>query len=145
MLQLSRTRVGVSAPRRAQWAPAALALVAMLSGVVVVTMGVGLPLAARWIGLGVSVIVAGTGIGLVVLTHRQRRVVFAAAGWAIIALAAWTIVASAVPFDPDTARWVVVGSGIGYIVEATVALIAHELSPNRVVHVLEVRHGTSRG
>jgi hypothetical protein len=119
-----------------------LALAAMLSGFVLVTTAVGLPHAARWIGLGLSIVVAGTGMGLALLNVRERRVVFAVAGWAIVALAGWTIVASAGPFDAETARWVVIGSGIGYIVEAVVALIAHELSPTRVVHVLEVREGT---
>ena len=123
------------------WAPAALALGAMLSGFLVVTISVGLPTAARWIGLGVSVVAFGTGAGLALLKVRHRRPVFAAAGWAIIALSGWTIIASAVPFDTQTARWVVLGSGIGYVVEAIIALVAHELSPYRVVHVLEVRGG----
>jgi hypothetical protein len=113
----------------------------MLSGFLIVTLSVGLPAAARWIGLGVSMVVFATGVGLALLKVHHRRAVFTAAGWALVALSAWTIVASAVPFDSQTARWVVLGSGIGYVVEAIVALVAHELSPDRVTHVLEVREG----
>ena len=140
LLSLSRRRGWRSPPPH--WAPAALALTAMLSGFVLVSTSVGLQAAARWIGLGVSIMVAATGVGLAVLRVRHRRIVFAVAGWAIVALAIWTIVASAGPFDPQTARWIVLGSGIGYVLEALVALVAHELSPGRVVHVLEVRAGT---
>jgi hypothetical protein len=139
LLSLSRRRGRQPSPH---WAPAALALAAMLSGFVLVSTSVGLQAAARWIGLGVSIVVAGTGIGLAVLRVRHRRIVFSVAGWAIVVLAIWTIVASSGPFDPQTARWLVLGSGIGYVVEALVALVAHELSPGRVVHVLEVRGGT---
>ena len=136
LLAVSRPRCRRDPP---PWVPAALALGAMLSGFLIVTMSVGLPEAARWIALGMSIVVLGTGIGLCVLKVRHRRAVFAGAGWAIIALSGWTIIASAVPFETETARWIVLGSGIGYIVESVVALAAHELSPGRIVHVLEVR------
>jgi hypothetical protein len=145
---LARTAL-LAAPRRTRrretphWAPAALALGAMVSGFLIVTLSVGLPAVARWIGLGVSIVVFATGVGLALLKIHYRRTVFTAAGWALVLLSAWTIVASAVPFDPQTARWVVLGSGIGYVVEAIVALVAHELSPGRVIHVLEVREGTA--
>jgi hypothetical protein len=147
---LGRTAL-LAAPRRAwrrptpHWAPAALALGAMVSGFLIVTLSVGIPALARWIGLGVSIVVFGTGLGLTLVKIRHRRAVFTAAGWALVALSAWTIVASAMPFHPQTARWVVLGSGIGYVVEAIVALVAHELSPGRVIHVLEVREGAGRG
>ena len=124
------------------WAPAGLALGAMICGFITVSMSIGLPEAARWVGLGFSIVVFATGVGLALLRVRHRRAVFVAAGWAIAALATWTIVASALPFDHQTARWVILGSGIGYVLESIVALVAHELSPGRVVHVLEVRAGS---
>jgi len=115
----------------------------MLGGFVVVATSIGLPRAAGWIAFGISIALAGAGVALGMLGAYGTHI-FAVVGASITALATWTVVASAGIFETATLRWVALGSGLGYVLESLVALIAHELSPGRVVHVLEVRSSPAR-
>jgi hypothetical protein len=122
--------------------PALLSIGIMLGGFVVVATSIGLPTAAGWIAFGISIALAGAGLALGAVGTCGTHI-FAVVGGSITALATWTVVASAF-FETATVRWVALGSGVGYVVESLVALIAHELSPARVVHVLEVRGNPAR-
>ena len=123
--------------------PALLSIGTMLGGFVVVATSIGLPTAAGWIAFGVSIALAAAGVALGAVGMCGTHI-FAVVGGSITALATWTVVASAGVFETATVRWVALGSGVGYVVESLVALIAHELSPGRVVHVLEVRGDPAR-
>jgi predicted membrane channel-forming protein YqfA (hemolysin III family) len=133
-----------SSPRRRdQWthgaAPALLAIVVLVGAIIVVAIAIGVASAAAWVAFGISIATAAAGIALAVVARLQRRRVLAWFGALIAGLAGWTVIATTGLFSEAVARWIAFGSGIGYIVAALGALGVHELSPPRMVHVLEVR------
>jgi hypothetical protein len=110
--------------------------------------------AVRGVGLGI-----GIGLGLVSLWfmassvhHRdlpgQLRLHIArwsVALWPllaslVLAVAVWEIVESVV-FSPDPTRWLTLANGVIVAVLACGGLIAHELSSERIIHVLQVVDG----
>ena len=98
---------------------AVLALVNLLAGGFLVTstyaFGAG---TTSDIGFGVSIAVAVLGLVMgyfgFASTKRNERISLGVMGWLTAALASWTVVATQV-FDPDTAQWLVFGSGMGHI------------------------------
>ena len=61
--------------------------------------------------------------------------------WTMVLLSAWQV--SAVhAFPPPVARWVEFGGGWALLVVASAALVVHEISTERVVHILEVTDGS---
>jgi hypothetical protein len=53
------------------------------------------------------------------------------------AVAVWEVVQTSV-FPPDVSRWLTLANGLVVAVLASAGLVAHELSSERVVHVLEI-------
>lgn len=104
-----------------------------------VVVSLSLPLsAAMWIMFGVGVVgVVFAGAALLPGRGIAQRLLDGSIG----ILGAWTIVASLV-FAGSTVMWLAFASGIGFVALATIGLILHELSTERVVHSLEV-HGVS--
>ena len=74
--------------------------------------------------LSIAVCVIGLAMGYVGMesTSRGERIGLGVLGYATAALAAWTVVATQV-FDPDTAKWLVFGSGIGHIALSVAGVI----------------------
>ena len=86
------------------------------------------------IGFAVSigVLVVGLAMGFIGYGSSKtgERIGLGALGWATAALAGWTVVATQV-FDPDTARWLVFGSGMGHIALSVAGIITHEATAQR--------------
>jgi predicted TIM-barrel enzyme len=63
--------------------------------------------------------------------------VFSFLGGAMASIAVWEIVAAAV-FQPSVSRWLTLADGLVIGALACTGLVLHEVSRERVVHVLEV-------
>lgn len=116
-------------------------VLALLAGfLVVATQAFALP-AVKWltfaIAIGAAVISLGTGVARIPLTQRVISAVAAVVG-------AWTIVASLV-FSLHTVMWLGFASAVALVGLAVVGLTIHELSTERVVHSIEVEHGSAAG
>jgi hypothetical protein len=106
---------------------AVLALVNLLAGGFLVTstyaFGAG---TTSDIGFGVSIAVAVLGLVMgyfgFASTKRNERISLGVMGWLTAALASWTVVATQV-FDPDTAQWLVFGSGMGHVALSAAGII----------------------
>jgi hypothetical protein len=127
-----------------------LALLAASFLLIVASVAFG-PGGAKGVGLGIGIAeCAGSLLFAAALVHKQRpqghlvlrllgcRV----SGWsllmsAFLAVAVWEVVQTAV-FPPDVSRWLTLSNGLVVAVLASAGLVAHELSSERVVHVLEV-------
>jgi hypothetical protein len=124
---------------------ALMALAMLIAGGVVAMTALGLePTASTFVGMGISVAVGLLAAAVATFALRCARPGYVALGTTAAALALWTVIATTGTFAVTTARWVAFGSGLGYVVHAVAILIAHELSPRRVVHVLEVRKLSAR-
>ena len=105
----------------------------------------------KWIGLGI-----GAGSALVSLwfagrlTHRrcfegdrELRVFGRRLGLgsmlvgAMASVAAWEIIGASV-FEPDVSRWLTLANGLVIAALGCAGLVMHEITTERVVHVLEV-------
>lgn len=109
------------------------------------------PRATKWVGLGIGIAGCVTSslfvallvherrfAGRVEFRFRGRRVdVFSFLGGATASIAVWEIVAAAV-FQPRVSRWLTLADGLMIAVLACAGLVLHEVSRERVVHVLEV-------
>jgi hypothetical protein len=86
------------------------------------------------IGFALSIAVAclGLAMGYVGLqsSKTNERIGLGVLGYATAALAAWTIVATQA-FDPETAQWMVFGSGCGHIALSVTGIITHEATQSR--------------
>jgi hypothetical protein len=141
LLNIRRDGRGASqdeAPSRG-WTPVPLAAIVLVGALVIVSIAIGVTPAAGWVAFGVSLVTAVTGCALVLVARKRGLRALAWVGGGIAILAAWTVIATAGIFSPDTERWIAFGSGLGYFVEALGALGVYELASSRVVHVLEVR------
>jgi hypothetical protein len=76
--------------------------------------------------------------GRVEFRFRGRRVdVFSFLGGVMASIAVWQIVAAAV-FQPRVSRWLTLADGLVIGALACAGLVLHEVSRERIVHVLEV-------
>jgi hypothetical protein len=107
--------------------------------------------AARWTGLGIGIAASGASLLFVAtLRHHRRREgdpefrfrghalgLWSTLAGTIASVAIWEIVGAAA-FQPDVSRWLTLANGLLIGALASAGLIAHEISTERVVHVLEV-------
>jgi peptidoglycan biosynthesis protein MviN/MurJ (putative lipid II flippase) len=109
------------------------------------------PGAVKGVGLGIGI--GGCAISLLfvaALMHHRRleghpevRVFGHSIGlWSLLsgamaAVAIWEIVATAA-FEADVGRWLTLSNGLAIAALACTGLVMHEISTERVVHVLEV-------
>jgi hypothetical protein len=109
------------------------------------------PVAVKGVGLGIGIGACALSLSFVaVLVHQRRfegnpelRVFGHLLGlWSILAgamasVAIWEIIGAAA-FAPDVSRWLTLANGLVIAALACAGLVAHEVSTERVVHVLEV-------
>jgi hypothetical protein len=109
-----------------------LALVNLLVGGFMCTAVYGFgPETSTDIGFGLSIAVAvlGAVMGYIGLqsSRTNERIGLGVLGYSTAALAAWTIVATQA-FDPETAQWLVFGSGCGHIALSVAGIVTHEVA-----------------
>jgi hypothetical protein len=82
--------------------------------------------------LSIGVCVLGFAMGYIgfLSSKTNERIGLGVLGYSTAALAAWTIIATQV-FDPDTAQWMVFGSGCGHIALSAAGIITHEATATR--------------
>lgn len=109
------------------------------------------PDAVRGVGLGIGIVSCAVSIWFAAVLVHQRHfeghLEFHAFGrsldaWSVLAgavasVAIWEIVQAAV-FVPNVSRWLTLANGLLIAFLACGGLIAHEISTERVVHVIEV-------
>ena len=106
----------------------------------VVASQVWVPATFMWLMFAAGVLAVALS-GAVVLSDRgaaQRGL-----DGAIGILGAWTIVAALV-FGGSVVTWLGFASGAAFVGLALIGLALHELSTERVVHSIEVRHSAER-
>jgi hypothetical protein len=122
--------------------------VALLLMVAAVAFG---PRAGKWVGLGIGIAGCVASCVFVALLAHERRFsgrlelrvrrhrfdVFSFLGGAMASVAVWEIVAAAV-FQPRVSRWLTLADGLVFGALACAGLVLHEVSRERIVHVLEV-------
>lgn len=109
------------------------------------------PRAGKWVGLGVGIAGCVASLLFVALLVHERRFsgrlelrfrghrfdVFSFLTGAMASFAIWEIIAAAV-FQPRISRWLTLADGLVIGALACAGLVLHEVSRERVVHVLEV-------
>jgi hypothetical protein len=82
--------------------------------------------------LSIGVAVLGCAMGYVGFqsSKSNERIGLGVLGYATATLAAWTIIATQV-FEPETAQWLVFGSGCGHIALSVAGIITHEVTAPR--------------
>jgi len=109
------------------------------------------PRAAKWVGLGIGIAGCVTSLSFVALLVHERRFsgrvelrfrghhidVFSFLAGSMASIAVWEIIAAAV-FQPRVSGWLTLADGLLIAVLACAGLVLHELSRERIVHVLEV-------
>lgn len=109
------------------------------------------PGALKGVGLGIGIGACATsllfvstlvhhrrGAGSPELRLRRRRIdLWAALIGALAGVATWEIVDAAV-FGPSVSRWLTLANGLLIAALSCAGLVAHEISTERVVHVIEV-------
>jgi hypothetical protein len=127
-----------------------LALLAASFLLIVASVAFG-PGGAKGVGLGIGIAeCAGSFLFAAALMHQPRPQGHLAirafgrrvSGWSLLAgafgaVALWEVVQTSV-FPGDVSRWLTLANGLVVAVLASAGLVAHELSSERVVHVLEV-------
>jgi hypothetical protein len=122
--------------------------VAMMLVLAAVAFG---PRAGKWVALGIGIAGCVASLLFVALLVHERRFsgrvelrfrghrfdVFSFLGGAMASIAVWEIVAAAV-FQPRISRWLTLADGLVFAVLACAGLVVHEVSRERIVHVLEV-------
>ena len=117
----------------------------------IVAAGALTPTAAKGVGLGIggacfafslwfvaSVVHRRHFDGNLSLRLRRRRVgVWSLIGWSIAGVAVWEIVQAAV-FGVHVSKWLTLANGLVILVLGCIGLVTHEVSTERVVHLLEV-------
>lgn len=113
------------------------------------------PGGARGVGLGIGIAECAASLLFAsALVHQPRpqgqfalRVFgarfcgWSALAWAFAAVAVWEIIQTSV-FQPAVGRWLTLANGVVVAVLSSAGLVAHELSSERIIHVLEiVDHG----
>jgi hypothetical protein len=109
------------------------------------------PRAGKWVALGVGIAGCIASLLFVALLVHERRLsgrielrlmghridAFSLLGGVMASIAIWEIVAAAV-FQPRISRWLTLADGLMIAGLACAGLVLHEVSRERVVHVLEV-------
>jgi hypothetical protein len=109
------------------------------------------PGAVKGVGLGIGTFCCIVSVWFVgAVTHRRRfegyrelRVfghrigVWSMMAGAIATVAVWEVVQSA-SFEADVSRWLTLANGVLIAILGCVGLVMHEVTTERVVHVLEV-------
>jgi hypothetical protein len=127
-----------------------LALLAASFLLIVASVAFG-PGGAKGVGLGIGIAeCAGSFAFAAALVHQPRPQGYFAlrlhgrrvSGWSVLvcvfgAVAVWEVVQTSV-FPGYVSRWLTLANGLVVAVLASTGLVAHELSSERVVHVLEV-------
>lgn len=127
-----------------------LALLAASFLLIVASVAFG-PGGAKGVGLGIGIVeCAASLLFAAALVHQPRpqghfalRILRSrVSGWTLLtgvfaAVAIWEVVQTSV-FQPDVGRWLTLANGLVVAVLASAGLVAHELSSERVIHVLEV-------
>ena len=116
------------------------------------------PEAVQGVGLGIGIGALATSLLFVsVLVHQRRNEgspelrlrsrrfdLWAALTGGLAGVATWEVVQVAV-FGPNVSRWLTLANGLLIGAFACAGLVAHEVSTERVVHVLEVVERPPRG
>jgi len=92
--------------------------------------------ALEWTAFGVSAAVALAGIVGLTLDGRSRGLV---GNGALTLVGLWSLVAALV-FTGSTLSWLVFADALAVAAVALVSLTVHEVTTERVVHTLDVRH-----
>src|SRR5438270_11507761 len=122
-----------------------LAVALLLTGCLIVSGTSAFPpVVTAKIGFGTSIPIAIAALAVFTVARRYRKLAFAATCGTVCTLATWTIIATAWTFSAATARWIAFGSGLGYMLAGVVMIFVHDMSPERVVHLLEVRRLPAR-
>src|SRR5436309_12815995 len=114
------------------------------------------PHAAKWVGLGIGITGCVTSSLFVALLVHERRFsgrvelrffgrrvdVFSFLAGVMASIAVWEVVAASV-FQPRVSRWLTLADGLMIGALACAGLVLHEVSRERVVHVLEGRRAAS--
>lgn len=109
------------------------------------------PGAVKGVGLGIGIGAMATSLLFVSLLVHQRRAeggfqlrvrgrrfdLWAALAGGLAAVATWEVVGAAV-FGPNVSRWLTLANGLLIAAFACAGLVAHEVSTERVVYVIEV-------
>lgn len=103
-----------------------------------VGLGIGIAECAGSLLFGAALVHQPRPQGHLVLRLFRRRI----SGWSLLvsafaAVAVWEVVQTSV-FPAYASRWLTLSNGLVVAVLASAGLVAHELSSERVVHVLEV-------
>ena len=84
------------------------------------------------LSIGVSVLGLAMGYIGFLSSKTNERIGLGVLGYATATLAAWTVIATQV-FEPDTAQWIVFGSGCGHVALSVAGIITHEATARRPV------------
>ena len=109
--------------------------IALAGGFLVVASRTFADSTAGWLALGVgvlAVVLAGAGLG--VASPNRRSFGYGVTGL----LGLWTLIAG-LAFTGSSQGWLVFADGLGLLVVALVELAVHEVSTERVVHMIDVR------
>jgi hypothetical protein len=112
------------------------------------------PDVALWVGFGIALGALALASALLADAIHRRELglprelrigrvgvrVWPMLAWAMVVLSAW-LASAEQAFAAHVARWVGFGSAWALVAVAALALIVHEISTERVVHVLEVTEG----
>lgn len=109
------------------------------------------PAAVRGVGLGIGICACALSLIFVSLLVHQPRLqghpelhafgrtlgLWSTLAGAMASVTVWEIVGAAV-FSPGISRWLTLANGVVILVLSSAGLIAHEISSERIIHVLEV-------
>jgi hypothetical protein len=114
-----------------------LALVNLLVGGFLCTSVYGFdPQTSTDVGFALSIAVAILGLAMGYIGFQSsktgERIGLGVLGYATATLAIWTVIATRV-FEPETAQWMVFGSGCGHIALSVAGIITHEATATRPV------------
>lgn len=113
--------------------------------------------ASRWVGLGIGIAWAVVSLTFIATLMHQRRFegyrelrlfghrwgLWSALAGGMATVAIWEVIGAAV-FDPNVSRWLTLANGLVIAMLGCVGLVMHEITTERVVHVLDVQRRAER-